>query len=207
MATLGEQGEQERGAAARLLRALVSTARVVAAARPNPVLCNRPCRPREIGPKTAFFGPIPAEMGRNGPEMRASSRASTAGKTLQISQTQGQRAPIAPRRSPVRVRLAPSEVPGSRAHRDRRHRPRGTPGCAGQLLVNFRVGAKLRRGSGDPRQGGLRWDRPAPAAFGSSAASIASRTASTRSAGATRAGCASARSASTSRRRGVSGWR
>jgi hypothetical protein len=58
------------------------------------------------------------------------------------------RARIAPRRSPVRVRLAPSEVPGSRALRDRRHRPRGRPGCAGQLLVNLRAAAKLRRGFG-----------------------------------------------------------
>jgi phage terminase large subunit-like protein len=42
--------------------------------------------------------------------------------------------------------------------------------------------------------------------IGSSAASTASETASTRSAGATRVRCASARSASTSRTRGVSGW-
>ena len=64
--------------------------------RDNPSLgltgfCTRVRRrayPR-IGPKTLFFGPIPAEMGRNGPEMQASARASGAAKVLQTSQAQG----------------------------------------------------------------------------------------------------------------------
>jgi len=45
--------------------------------------------PTEIGPKTAFFGPIPAEMGANWPKARASSLAFAAAETLEISQIQG----------------------------------------------------------------------------------------------------------------------
>src|SRR5215207_7707277 len=87
---------------------------------------------------------------------------------------------IAPRRSPVRVRLAPSEVAANAAACSRSRRRCGWPRAASQLSVNLMCGGAARGEGRDPRQGGVRWDRAAPAAFGSSAASTVSRTASTR---------------------------
>jgi hypothetical protein len=43
----------------------------------------------EIGPKTGFFGPIPAEMGGNQPECGTSDQTATAANTPQTSQIQG----------------------------------------------------------------------------------------------------------------------
>jgi hypothetical protein len=92
---------------------------------------------------------------------------------------------IAPRRSPVRVRLAPSEVSANAAGSSWSLRRCGWPRSASQLSVNLMSDGAARGEGRDPRQGGLRWDRPPPAASGSSAASTASETASTRSADAT----------------------
>jgi len=39
-------------------------------------------RQMEIGPKTGFFGPIPAEKGGNWPKIQTADRAVTAAKSL-----------------------------------------------------------------------------------------------------------------------------
>jgi len=123
-----------------------------------------------------------------GDKMAAPSRRASPRNSLEM---------IAARRSPVRVRLAPSEVPANALLGRRRGARCGWPHPASQLSVNFTSGGAARGEGRDPRQGGLQWDRAAPGAFESSAASTASRMASTRSAGATRAGCASGPSGST----------
>jgi hypothetical protein len=48
---------------------------------------------REIGPKSRFFGPIPAEMGGNWPKKEPQAGPSPTAKSLETSETQGWRAP------------------------------------------------------------------------------------------------------------------
>src|SRR5215207_711977 len=121
-------------------------------------------------PKPRKFRTIPGPAGEAAPSQSPANMRNSSDMT----------AWIAPRRSPVRVRLAPSELPATRLPA----RGRGGAEAGRVRLVNSRstscAEAPLAARVAIPGKEDCDGIERAPAAFGSSAASTASRTASTR---------------------------
>jgi hypothetical protein len=113
LAAAGQQPQDENPLDRMVRRALLdargTTDATTRATCRSSVIRDGLVRDAEIGPKVRLSGPIPAEMGRKLGEYAGLRPSLHRHEIPQTIQSQCWRAWIAPRRSPVRVRLAPLE--------------------------------------------------------------------------------------------------